>query len=80
MRKMRNGDDVVTVREHFNTKAFWEYYITTKYPENSRIQEAVVSGYETELGDVDMEEIKPYIITQTKELGAIMPAPGWDWE
>jgi hypothetical protein len=79
MRKMKHGTDCVEVREHVITKNLWEHYITTRYPESSRIQEAVVVGFEVELGDIDMEEVSPFIITRTKDLETIMPAIGWDW-
>lgn len=79
MRKMEKEGCVVTVREHLITVGFWEFYITTRYPESSRLQEAVVRGMETEIGDVDMDELAPFLRLRTKELSDIMPAPGWSW-
>ena len=68
----------------------WEYYliIDEEYPEefdpkNDR-QLAVVMGYETEMGWISMNELKPYIISDTNNeieaLGEIMPAKGWEWK
>ena len=69
----------LTIREHIILKNFWEYYITDYYPEESDIQEAYVMGFEDEIGDISMEELKPYIITRTKHLDEVMPATGYRW-
>lgn len=66
--------------EHIIIKNFWEYFIIDRVYEDPDIKEAVVYGFETELGDVSMEEIKPYIRSRTTNLKNIMPAPGWAWK
>jgi hypothetical protein len=38
----------------------------------------LVDGDFQETGLVSLEEIKPYIISRTKDLN-LMPAPGWEW-
>lgn len=78
-RKMTNGKTTLVVVEHIIIKNFWEYYVTDRESDNPDIKEALVIGFETELGDVYMPEIAPYIRTRTAKLEEIMAAPGWDW-
>lgn len=80
MRKMRNKSygTVVNVTSMAIARNFWEYFITDqKFTDD--IVCAVVSGFETEMGDISLSEIKPYLMTSTKNLDGIMPAPGWEW-
>jgi len=78
MRKMTDGNTVLIVVEHIILKNFWEYYVTSdQFSEDIRV--CLVMGAETELGDVSMEEIKPYVVSKTKDLNEIAPASGWNW-
>ena len=77
-RQMKKGNSTINVVEHIMLKNFWEYYVTdNKF--NDDIVQCLVMGAETELGDVSLEEIKPYITLRTKDLDDIMPASGWAW-
>lgn len=82
MRQMTNGKTTLNIVEHIILKNFWEYYLTDYFPVegNTDIREAFIMGFENELGDVSLEEIRPYILTRTKELNEIMPAQGWSWK
>ena len=78
-----DGGTELRIEEHIVLKNFWEYYIVWER-ENERdpdpnIRLALVMGFETELGLVDLEEIKPYIITRTKNLSNLFPATGYKW-
>lgn len=76
--KNKQTGTVINVVAHGITRNFWEYYITdNKFDENT-IQ-CLVMGFETELGDVYMPEIKPYLISATKNLKQVAPAEGWEW-
>ena len=80
MRKMKNSTygTVVNVVSFAMTKNFWEYFITDdKYSDD--IVRAIVKGFETEMGDISLSEIKPHLMTQSDQLDEIMPAPGWEW-
>jgi hypothetical protein len=44
------------------------------------LQFCLVWGDEVELGDVDIEEIKPYIVTRTTDLAEVEPPKGFRWE
>jgi hypothetical protein len=81
MRTMVNGYGTkLKVVEHIIIKNFWEYYLTDRPAENDGdIREALVIGFETELGDVSLQEIKPYIIARTKKITEVMPPPNWTW-
>lgn len=80
MRVMKNEDgQELTVTEHIILKNFWEYYVLKRGKEPNRIRFCLVMGVETEMGDVDMEEIRPYVMTRTKDLSEVMPPPGWSW-
>lgn len=84
MRTIVKDKQEFNVTEHIIVKNLWEYYILEDeerpddLPED--IQFALVLGIETELGDVSMSEIAPYIITRIKDLSEIMPPVGWSWK
>ena len=78
MRKMKNKYGIVNVLEHIILRNYWEYYITDdKF--NDDVVRSVVMGDETELGDISLSEIKPYVMSRTKRLDEIAPASGWEW-
>ncbi len=78
MRKMTNDITTLNIKKIIITKNFWEYFITdNKF--NDDIVEALVMGFETEIGDVSLSEIKPYILSQSTNLTNVMPASGWKW-
>jgi len=81
MRKMKKKDSetILTVKEHIIIKNFWEYYITNEETNDPDTKFALVMGFETELGYVYLPEIQPYIVSKTKKLNDVMPAPGWEW-
>jgi len=71
----------INVVEHIITKNLWEFYIIDD-PENVRPEgyvTALVMGHETEIGDVYLPEIEPYIISRTTQLNEVFPARGWSW-
>ena len=82
-RAMTKDGITVNVTRHLILRNFWEIYITDRPSSDPDIAEAVVYGYETELGDVYLPEYKPHTISDTdKQPGAlrdIAPAPGWSW-
>ena len=83
MRKMYNKDMKITleIEEWIMTINGWEYYLTPKeknQPDNIRF--AMVNGVADEMGSVDLDEIKPYIWSRTKDLSSLQPAcGGWEW-
>lgn len=78
-RAMAKGDTTVNVVRHLILKNFWEVYITDRPSDDSDIAEAVVYGYETELGDVYLPDFKGVTISDSEEIDEIAPAPGWSW-
>jgi len=79
MRKMKNGNTELEIVEFIMTKNFWEYYVINEDTGNDDIKTCLVTGFETEIGDVYMPEIEEYILTRSKNLNEVMPASGWDW-
>lgn len=79
MRKMKNTKtgETIQVVEHIILRNFWEYYVTSE--SDGDVAKCLVLGFEDELGDVYLPEIAPYIITKTKKLRGVMPAPNWQW-
>lgn len=73
---MSNGVTTINVVEWIITQNFWEYYVTDDT--DGSIAFCLVHGFETELGYVCLEEIKPYIRIRTKDL-TMQPAIGWEW-
>lgn len=80
MRKMKNKQTgtVINVVAHAITRNFWEYYVTDNRHDQNTVQ-CLVMGFETELGDVYLPEIKPHLISSTKDLKQVMAAEGWEW-
>lgn len=80
MRKMINKETgtEINVVAHAMTKNMWEYYITDDADGDYSL--CLVMGFETELGDVYLPEIEPYLISRTKNLEEVLPAEGWQWE
>ncbi len=82
MRVMVKDGVELRIVEHIILKNMWEYYVTDFQPdpEQPDVIHALVMGFETEMGDVYLPEIKPYIISRTKDLHTIFPAEGWRWK
>ncbi|MFZ9327774.1 MAG: hypothetical protein ACO24H_10035 [Polynucleobacter sp.] len=80
-RKMRRPDTgtVVTVYSHAITRNFWEYFFVDPKPNSQHNMCAIVMGFETEMGDVHLPEIKPYLLSATSDLHDVMPCQGWEW-
>ena len=72
------GHEPFAVHQHIILKNFWEYYLGKA--DKDGIAFGYVMGFENEWGDVSMEEIKPYIMTQTTDLDEVMPPAGYSWE
>ena len=84
MRVLRNikfPEMKVKVVRFFMVKPImWEYFVTDKKYKDKDIIQALVSGYEVELGDVYLPDVKSHMIVPTEDLEQVMPAPGWEWE
>lgn len=78
MRQMVKDGIVLNVTQHIILRNFWEYFVTDDVFQDDIVR-CLVMGQETELGDVSLNEIKPYILTRTKDLANIMPAEGYSW-
>ncbi len=79
--KMRNVETgmVLEIEAHAILKNCWEYYFIKESNSRHPIKYALVEGFAQEIGDVDLEEIQPYLLTLTMDLNDVMPAPGWEW-
>lgn len=78
--KCKNTGNTLNVTKHIITKNFWEYYVTDNvFDKEEQIVQCLVMGQETEIGDVSLNEIKPYILSQTNDLSQCLSAPGWQW-
>ena len=78
-----NNEDTTepfAVYQHIITRNFWEYYL--EEADSYGLSFGYVMGNENEWGMVDMDEIKPYIISTAKgtALDEIMPPQGYHWE
>ena len=67
-----------TVVEHIILKNFWEYYIIEDFDDDG-IGYAYVMGIENEFGSVYLPEMKPYIVTRTKDLREVFPPTRFTW-
>lgn len=77
--KQIDGNAVVTVHQHIITRGFWEYYICDKQTDSHGNVFAIVMGHETEMGDVNIPEIKPHILSVCTDFEDLAPAEGWMW-
>ena len=73
-----NHSSKFEVAEHIILQNFWEYYI--EEPDSNGIAFGFVMGFENEWGSVDLNELKPYILTRTNQLDEVMPPAGYCWE
>jgi len=77
MRTLEYNGQKLDVFEHIILRNGWEYYVLDN--KDSDIRTALVMGFEAEIGDFSVEEIKPYIISRTTNLSAILPVLGGKW-
>jgi hypothetical protein len=77
---MYNAKSNTTVEVHAYAilRNMWEYYFLDT---SDDVSFALVEGFEQEMGDVDKEEISPYVVSicDGEELNDILPAEGWSW-
>jgi hypothetical protein len=66
------------VNLHIITQNFWEYYL--EEPDSNGVAFGFVMGDFNEWGSVDVNELKPYIISSTRDLDEVMPPVGYQWE
>ena len=83
MRNIKHSDgkgELFTVAQHIILQNFWEYYLSE--PDENGIAFCYVMGFENEWGDVDMNEIKPYIMSRVTgaALKDVMPPADYYWE
>lgn len=80
-RKMQSVDtgSVVTVHSWLMTSNMWEYFLLDSKPDTAGNVFALVMGNETEMGDVNIPELKPHLFSFTRDLSEISPAIGWKW-
>ena len=70
---------VLNVDRHYITRNFWEYYL--EKPDKNGQAFGLVMGHETELGYVDLDEIKPHVISSASpDKEEFYPAEGWQWQ
>lgn len=79
MRKMKkiNSDITINVERILITKNMWEHFITDEGDNDYRF--ALVMGFETELGDVYLPELRKHKLVESTDLAETMPAIGWQW-
>jgi hypothetical protein len=68
----------INVVEHIILSNGWEYYVTDDKHDKDTVL-CLVMGFETELGDVYLPELRGHIRSRTKDLTELMPADGWEW-
>lgn len=79
-RIMVKGGIKLKVVEHIILKNLWEYFVCESPTNTDDVKLCLVMGFENEIGDVNIPEIRPYIVLRTKNLQEVMPAAGYQWE
>jgi hypothetical protein len=78
MRRPDTGT-VVKVYSHAVLKNGWEYYFLDPKVDSRGNIMALVMGFETEMGAVNVKEIASMMTSFTKNLGVLQPCEGWEW-
>jgi len=78
MQCIEDPSQILTVYEYYMTSNYWEFYVLDDNAD-SDIRYCLVMGFEQELGDVSIAEIKPFVYFHTKRLGDLLPASGFKW-
>lgn len=78
MRQLSKGNTILNITQHIILRNGWEYYVTD-CKHNANTYQCLVMGFETEIGDVYLPEIQPYIVSRTKDLSDVMPCQDWTW-
>ena len=78
-----DSSEPFAVAQHIILKNFWEYYL--EQADENGIAFGFVMGAENEWGSVDLNEIKPYVLSvagygSTESLNDVMPPAGYRWE
>ena len=75
-----DGGESFAVSRHIILRNMWEYYL--EEPDKDGIAFGFVMGFANEWGSVDMNEIRPYVISEVhgEELKDVMPPEGHIWE
>jgi hypothetical protein len=75
-----DSSEPFTVHQHIILRNFWEYYL--EEADENGIAFGYVMGFENEWGNVDLNEIKPHIISKVvgNMLDEVMPPVGYYWE
>ena len=82
-----NGEKGQTIKvvEHIILQNLWEIYVieSENEEENAALEEGelftLTVGMATEMGYQYESEIEPYILSRTKNLHEVLPAPNWKW-
>ena len=77
----QNENHTLTIHQWIILRNGWEYYVTEK-PDSDGIGEALVLGFENEIGSFSLDEIKPYVLSSAvaNELLDLAPPDGWHWQ
>ena len=79
MRKMHDSHGTtIIVIEHLMLRNGWEYYLIEDF-DSDGIGFALVYGDFTEMGSVSLDEMRPYIVSRTKNLDELAPCEDWQW-
>lgn len=79
MRRMRYKGQEFTVYAHAMTRNMWEYYLLDDA--EGDIRQALVLGFEQEIGDISLSEIRPHLIgfTEVRPGDELFPPPQGEW-
>jgi len=77
---------VLHVARHIILSNFWEYYVTEE-PDERGFSFGYVMGDVSEMGDFSIEELKPYILSDSDKISSdpndgnyILPPEGFSWQ
>tara|TARA_B100002019_G_C21272963_1_gene603482 strand:- start:560 stop:832 length:273 start_codon:yes stop_codon:yes gene_type:complete len=80
MTSVGNNSFSLEIKRYYMLRNGWEYFVT-ELPDEDGIGEALVEGFEQEVGGFSLDEIKPHImmVVEADKLTDLAPANGFVW-
>ena len=79
MKNVKTGRSLTIVEYIMLKDSCFEYYVTSKNHGDGDTVEILAYGNDVEPAIVSLFDIKANIAFRTKNLGSLLPVPGWKW-
>ncbi len=76
--KITDGKTILTITHWIYLTNGWKYFVTDEHYMN-QIYTCLVDGHDVEIGDVDLDELKPHIWKESTNLSLVSLPQNWRW-